>query len=115
MNSTTPHFRTFAPSPPLADIVERYWINEGSAPAHAFDLVLPGGREELLVNLIDGELRCYHEDGRPHGRTAGPGPHDAVRARSEGWIHVPVSVPPSVGPCRPDVSDSPRSAAANLR
>ncbi len=65
-------FRTLLPSPPLADVVERYWIHEGAVPPHAFERVLPGGHEEILINLMDGELRCYHEDGRPHGRTAGP-------------------------------------------
>lgn len=65
-------YQTLSPSPPLAGVIERLWLREGPAPQHAFDRVLPMGREELIINLIDGELRCYHDDGRPNGRTAGP-------------------------------------------
>lgn len=65
-------YQTLRPSPPLADMIERLWLREGPAPRHAFDRVLPMGREELIINLIDGELRCYHDDGRPNGCTAGP-------------------------------------------
>lgn len=65
-------YRTLVPSAPLADVVERFWIYEGATPLHGFERVLPGGREEILINLMDGELRCYHEDGSPDGRTAGP-------------------------------------------
>jgi len=63
---------TLTPSPPLADVVERFWIYEGRVPPHEFESVLPAGREEILINLMDGELRCYEEDKRPNGRTRGP-------------------------------------------
>jgi AraC-like DNA-binding protein len=63
---------TLTPSPPLADVVERFWIYEGLVPPHDFERVLPAGREEILINLMDGELRCYEEDKRPNGRTPGP-------------------------------------------
>lgn len=69
---TAPPYRFALPSAPLADVVEVYWIHEGAPPLHAFERVLPGGREELIINLTDGELRCYHEDGSPNGRTSGP-------------------------------------------
>ncbi len=65
-------FLTLRPSPPMAGVIERLWLREGPAPRHAFDRVLPACREELIINLTDGELRCYHDDGRPHGRTSGP-------------------------------------------
>lgn len=67
-----PRFLAMPPSPPLAGLVERYWIHEGATPPHAFERVLPLGREEIIINLMDGELRCYEEDGRPNGRTSGP-------------------------------------------
>jgi len=65
-------FLTLRPSPPLADVIQLYWIYQGKTPAHAFERVLPMGREEILINLSDGELRCYEEDGRLHHRTSGP-------------------------------------------
>jgi AraC-like DNA-binding protein len=65
-------FLTLTPSPRLAGVIERIWIREGPPPCHAFDRVLPAGREEIIINLNDGELRCYHDDGNPDGRTAGP-------------------------------------------
>lgn len=65
-------FLTHPPSPALADVIEKIWIREGPPPGHAFDRVLPAGREELIINLSDGELRCYHDDGSPNGRTSGP-------------------------------------------
>lgn len=63
---------TMKPSPLLAEVVDRYWIYEGRVPPHEFERVLPAGREEILINLMDGELRCYEEDKRPNGRTPGP-------------------------------------------
>lgn len=65
-------FLTLRPSPPLAGVVENLWLREGPPPSHAFERVLPSGREEVIFNLSDGELRCYHDDGQPNGRTAGP-------------------------------------------
>jgi len=65
-------FLTLRPSPPLADVIQLYWIYQGTTPAHAFERVLPMGREEILINLSDGELRCYEEDGQLHHRTSGP-------------------------------------------
>ena len=65
-------FLTLRPSSPLADVIQLYWIYQGATPAHAFERVHPMGREETLINLSDGELRCYDEDGRLHHRTSGP-------------------------------------------
>lgn len=65
-------FLTLHPSPQLTDVIQLFWIYQGSTPAHAFERVLPMGREEILINLSDGELRCYGEDGRLRHRTAGP-------------------------------------------
>lgn len=65
-------FLTLPPSAPLAGVIEKLWIREGPPPRHAFDRVLPAGREELIINLNEGELRCYHDDGKPNGRTSGP-------------------------------------------
>jgi len=64
--------RTLPPSPALADVVKVLWIHEGGTPAHALDRVPPAGREEILINLADGELRCCHADGTVKGRTPGP-------------------------------------------
>ena len=60
-------YLTLPPSAPLAGVIEKLWIREGPPPRHAFDRVLPAGREELIINLADGELRCYHDDGNPDG------------------------------------------------
>ena len=65
-------FHTQPPSRPIADFVERLWLHQGSVPSGALDRVLPCGREEILINLSDGELRCYHDNGRLNGRTPGP-------------------------------------------
>lgn len=65
-------FQTRPPSRPIADFVERLWLHQGSVPQRAWDRVLPCGREEILINLSDGELRCYHDNGRLNGRTPGP-------------------------------------------
>lgn len=65
-------FQTRPPSRPIADFVERLWLHQGPVPQRALDWVLPCGREEILINLSDGELRCYHDSGRLNGRTPGP-------------------------------------------
>jgi len=65
-------FLTRLPSPPIAGLVEKLWLHEGQVPLNATDRVLPCGREEIIINLSDGELRCYHENGRLNGRTPGP-------------------------------------------
>lgn len=65
-------FQTCPPSQPIADFVERLWLHQGPVPQQAWDRVLPCGREEILINLSDGELRCYHDNGRLNGRTPGP-------------------------------------------
>lgn len=49
-------YQTPRPSPPLADVIERLWLREGPAPRHAFDRVLPMGREELIFNQFNEGL-----------------------------------------------------------
>jgi len=40
-----------APAGRLGAVVERIWLYEGEPPAHAWDLRLPTGRAELVINL----------------------------------------------------------------
>jgi AraC-like DNA-binding protein len=44
---------SYIPSPPLADFVERLWLAQGDAPAHARERILPMGTTELVVPLAD--------------------------------------------------------------
>lgn len=50
---------TLPPSPILADAVEMFWAYDGYQPPHAFERVFPSGTVELLLNLVDGRLRCH--------------------------------------------------------
>ena len=52
----------------LRPFVERLWVVRG-APGHAFELVLPSGRMQLLVNLAGGGLGDFDLSGAPSSRT----------------------------------------------
>jgi AraC-like DNA-binding protein len=47
------------PSAELANEVERLWCIEGPPSLDGFERVLPHGLIEIVINLSDGELRCY--------------------------------------------------------
>ncbi len=48
-------YREFAPDPALRDVVHRFWMLEGDAPATLgeFQRAMPDGRPELIFNLAD--------------------------------------------------------------
>ena len=49
-------YRSYTPSPPLADLVERFWLCS-DAPAHRRERILPTGTIELVINLREDEIR----------------------------------------------------------
>ena len=51
-------YRSVSPSPPLAELVERFWqCSDG--PSHPRERILPSGTIELVVNLQEDEIRIY--------------------------------------------------------
>ena len=52
---------TYHPQPPLADVVEQFWLYEGVPPAHARERRLPSGTMELVISLRDETLRPDHK------------------------------------------------------
>jgi len=57
------HYVARPPAPRLAKLVEYVWASEG-APAHAKERIVPTGTLELLVNLVDDQVRIYDAAGR---------------------------------------------------
>ncbi len=51
-------YHSYAPSPPLAEFVERVWLCL-DAPAHRQVRILPSGTSELVINLCEDEVRVY--------------------------------------------------------
>jgi AraC-like DNA-binding protein len=51
-------YRSFAPSPPLADFVERFW-HCSNVPASKRVRIIPTATLELVINLCEDELRIY--------------------------------------------------------
>ena len=51
-------YRSYAPSPPLAGLVERFWLCS-DAPSHRREWILPSGTIELVINLREDEIRIY--------------------------------------------------------
>lgn len=49
---------SYAPAPPLSDFVERFWLCS-DAPPHRRERILPSGTIELVINLLDDEIRIY--------------------------------------------------------
>lgn len=52
-------YRTYVPTPPLAEFVESIWLYDGYAPPHAMERVLPSGTIEIVINLRGEPLRIY--------------------------------------------------------
>ncbi|HTE55916.1 MAG TPA: helix-turn-helix domain-containing protein [Kofleriaceae bacterium] len=51
-------YRSHIPAPPLAGFVENLWcLND--APHHTRERILPSGTIELVVNLVEDEIRIY--------------------------------------------------------
>jgi AraC-like DNA-binding protein len=68
----TTHYHTLRPSPALADAVSLLWAYEGYRPPHVFERVFPSGTPEIVINLTDGELRCYGDEGEVRNHLRGP-------------------------------------------
>jgi AraC-like DNA-binding protein len=51
--------RFYTPAPPLSLFVEDFWLYDNYEPRHARERILPSGTVELVINLIDDELRVY--------------------------------------------------------
>jgi hypothetical protein len=54
------HF-SIAPTPPLAEFVERFWYFS-DAPRHHKERVVPSGTIELVFNLDEDELGFYDKE-----------------------------------------------------
>lgn len=51
-------YQTHTPSPPLSHFIKRFWLCS-DAPPHPRERILPSGTIELVVNLLDDEIRIY--------------------------------------------------------
>ncbi len=60
----TPVLRTYAPSPPLADFVDMFWLQEGGNPAHEQERLLPDGAMELVFDLRQDAISIYDREDR---------------------------------------------------
>jgi AraC-like DNA-binding protein len=50
------------PSPPLADFVAMFWLNEGYAGPHGKERILPKGTAQLVINLAEDSIRVYDRE-----------------------------------------------------
>lgn len=51
---------TRRPRAPVSEFVSDIWLYSGYRPPHRFERILPSGTLELVVNLCDRPLHCYH-------------------------------------------------------
>jgi AraC-like DNA-binding protein len=66
-------YRTYIPRPPLSAFVERFWLYEGDAVAHARERVLPTGSMQIVFNLRHDALRVYDRQDTSRFRSFGGG------------------------------------------
>lgn len=52
-------FRSHVPRAPLSEFVEDFRLYEDYAGRHGREMILPSGTFELVINLLDDELRIY--------------------------------------------------------
>jgi hypothetical protein len=66
-------YRTYIPQPPLSNLVDLFWSDEVHDPPHALECVLPTGRMEMVVTLLDDEIRVSdrRDRRRPRGFRGG--------------------------------------------
>lgn len=50
--------RTYAPSMPVRSFVDSLWLL-ADAPSHRMERILPSGTIELVINLVEDEIRIY--------------------------------------------------------
>jgi len=72
------HYVARPPTPPLAKFVEYVWASQG-APAHAKERVVPTGTLELLVNLVDDQVRISDATGQDRWLSSGAAVSGAYR------------------------------------
>ncbi len=58
-------YLTYIPKPPLSRFVELFWFYEGYTQPHAKERVMPDGSIQIIVNLLEDEIKTYHP-GDPH-------------------------------------------------
>jgi len=51
-------YQSHTPAPPLSHFIQRFWLCS-DAPPHRRERILPSGTIELVVNLLDDEIRIY--------------------------------------------------------
>ena len=57
-------FKFYKPKPPLSKFVDNFWLYEGYEPETRTERILPTGTLELVINLLQNELR-FHDAERP--------------------------------------------------
>ena len=51
-------YRTYAPSMPVGSFIDTLWLLS-DAPPHRMERILPSGTIELVINLVENEIRIY--------------------------------------------------------
>ncbi len=64
-------YLTRIPRPPLSDFVDLIWLYDGYAQPHAKERVLPSGEMQLLIGLLDEDLRIYDRRDTARSRSFG--------------------------------------------
>lgn len=52
-------YRSYIPVSPLRELVEDFWLSDDYSPSHLKERVVPSGTIELVINLLEDELRIY--------------------------------------------------------
>lgn len=60
-------FRSHIPAPPLSEFVDCFWFCSDNPP-HARERILPSGTVELVINLVDDEIRIDGLSSTGHDR-----------------------------------------------
>ncbi len=64
LNAIPMTYLTYTPKPPLSELVELFWSDEGSNRPHAKERTLPSGTMELIVNLLDKDIQIFEQRDR---------------------------------------------------
>ncbi len=74
-------YLTRIPRPPLSDFIDLIWLYDGYTQPHAKERVLPSGEMQLVIALMDDDLRLY--DRRDTGKSRSFGRALLTGAQSE--------------------------------
>jgi AraC-like DNA-binding protein len=87
------HVRLYTPPPPLSRFVEYLWFQDGAAPPHAMERIVPSGTTELVIALHDTPLQMGRDrEGsalEPVGSTVVCGPQSSpfvIDTRAQGRL-----------------------------